>query len=168
MPVAFSEDELQRRTFLYFWELADTVYWQIPDRWPTLTFSSIAATGFGLTTYIVGAERGFVTRQAAADRTVKTLRALWNLPQGPEASGVSGYQGFFYHFLNLDDARRFKQVELSTIDTGLLMAGILSVQSYFDRKNPVETEIRQLADDLFRRVNWPWFLNKNGLLSMGW
>ncbi len=168
IPVAFSEDELQRRTFLYFWELADTVYWQIPDRWPTLTFSSIAATGFGLTTYIVGAERGFVTRQAAADRTVKTLRALWNLPQGPEASGVSGYQGFFYHFLNLDDARRFKQVELSTIDTGLLMAGILSVQSYFDRKNPVETEIRQLADDLFRRVNWPWFLNKNGLLSMGW
>ena len=51
-PVAFSEEELQRRTFLYFWELADTVYWQIPDRWPTLTFSSIAATGFGLTSYI--------------------------------------------------------------------------------------------------------------------
>ena len=167
-PVPFSEEELQRRTFFYFWELADTAYWQIPDRWPTLTFSSIAATGFGLTAYIVGAERGFVSREAAAERTRNTLAALWNLPQGPEASGVSGYRGFFYHFLNLDDARRFKQVELSTIDTGLLMAGILSVQSYFDRDDPVEAELRQLADDLFRRVNWPWFLNDNGLLSMGW
>lgn len=167
-PAPFNEDELQRRTFLYFWELADTVYGQIPDRWPTLTFSSIAATGFGLTSYIVGVERGFVNREAAAARTLKTLRALWNLPQGPEPSGVSGYQGFFYHFLNLDDARRFKQVELSTIDTGLLMAGVLSAQSYFDADNPTETEIRQVADQLFRRVNWPWFLNRNGLLSMGW
>ncbi len=167
-PVPFSEDELQRRTFLYFWELADTVYGQIPDRWPALTFSSIAATGFGLTSYIVGVERGFVTRSAAAARTLKTLRALWSLPQGPQPSGVSGYQGFFYHFLNLDDARRFKQVELSTIDTGLLMAGVLSAQSYFDADNPVEAEVRQVADQLFRRVNWPWFLNKNGLLSMGW
>jgi hypothetical protein len=164
----FSKEELQRRTFLYFWETADTVFWQVPDRWPTLTFSSIAATGFGLTSYIVGAERNFVRREEAAQRTLKTLQALWNLPQGPDEQGVSGYQGFFYHFLNLHDARRFKQVELSTIDTGLLMAGVLSAMSYFDRDDPTEREIRSTADALFRRVNWPWFLNKNGLLSMGW
>jgi hypothetical protein len=167
-PVSFSEEELQRRTFHYFWDLADSTYGQIPDRWPSLTFSSIAATGFGLTAYIVGAEKGFVTRVAAAQRTLKTLNALWELPQGPDASGVSGYQGFFYHFLNLDDARRFKQVELSTIDTGLLLAGILSAQSYYDQDNKTENDIRAVADAIYRRVNWPWFLNKNGLLSMGW
>ena len=164
---AFSLDELQQRTFLYFWELADTVYAQIPDRYPTLTFSSIAATGFGLTSYLVGAERGYITREQAAQRTLKTLRALWDLPQGPEGSGVSGYKGFFYHFLTLDQALRYQQVELSTIDTGLLMAGVLSAMSYFDGEDETEQAIRQLADALYRRVEWDWALNDSGRLSMG-
>jgi hypothetical protein len=98
-PAPFSSDALQYRTFLYFWETADTVLWQIPDRWPTLTFSSIAATGFGLSSYIVGAERGWVSREAAAQRVLNTLRALRNLPQGPEAEGVAGYKGFITIFL---------------------------------------------------------------------
>lgn len=165
---SFSLDELQRRTFHYFWDLADSVNYQIPDRYPTLTFSSIAATGFGLTTYLVGIERGYISRKAGADRVLATLQVLYDLPQGEAASAVSGFHGFFYHFLTLDKAQRFKQVELSTIDTGLLMAGVLSVMSYFDGKDPKEEKIRQLADALFRRVEWDWALNQNQRISMGW
>jgi len=168
VKVPYSVEELQKRTFNYFWELADSNNFQIPDRYPTLTFSSIAATGFGLSAYIVGVEKNYVTRAAAADRTLKTLRVLWNLQQGPEVSGVSGYKGFFYHFLTLDEATRFKDVELSSIDTGLLMAGILSAMSYFDKDNETEKAIRETADALFRRVEWDWMMNGNETMSMGY
>ena len=124
--VAYSAEELERRTFNYFWELADTNNFQIPDRYPTLTFSSIAATGFGLSAYIVGVEKKYVTREEAANRTLNTLKVLWNLPQGPGQENISGYRGLFYHFLTLDKVTRYKNVELSTIDSGLLMAGVLS------------------------------------------
>lgn len=164
----FSIDELQRRTFLYFWELADSNNFQVPDRYPTLTFSSVAATGFGLSSYLVGIERGYVSREAAAERVVRTLRVLHQLPEGEGASGIASYKGFFYHFLTLDKAVRFKKVELSSIDTGLLMAGVLSVMSYFDGPEPVEQEIRALADALYRRVEWDWMLDDNLQLSMGW
>lgn len=166
--VPYSPEELQRRTFNYFWELADSVHYQIPDRYPTLTFSSIAATGFGLSAYIVGVEKQYVSREAAAERTLKTLEVLWSLPQGPGETEVSGYKGFFYHFLTLDKAHRFKTVELSSIDTGLLMAGILSVMSYFDQDNEVEKKIRETADALYRRVEWDWMMNDSTTMSMGW
>ena len=165
---AFSLDELQRRTFNYFWELADTVYYQIPDRYPTLTFSSIAATGFGLSSYIIGAEKKYVTREQAAIRTLKTLKALWHLPQSADRFNIAGYRGFFYHFLTLDKAVRFKEVELSSIDTGLLMAGILSAMSYFDRDIPVEDSIGMYSDSLFRRVEWDWMYGDTATLTMGW
>jgi len=167
-PVAFSMDELQQRTFQYFWDLALPDNFQIPDRWPTKRFSSIAATGFGLSAYQTGVARGYVSRAAAADRTLNTLQVLWNLPQGPGSSGVSGYKGLFYHFLTNDQALRYKTVELSTIDTGLLMAGVLSAQAYFNNNDPTENEIRRLADALYRRVEWDWMLDDEGRISMGW
>lgn len=166
--VPFSLDELQERTFRYFWNCLDSGQYQVLDRYPKLNFSSIAATGFGLTSCLVGIEKGYVSRDQGAKRVLNTLRALWEMPQGPARSGVSGHQGFFYHFLTLDDAVRFKNVELSTIDTGLLMAGVLSAQSYFDRDNDIEKEIRALSDKLYRRVEWDWALNGDGRLSMGW
>jgi len=165
---SFHLDSLQARTFQYFWDLADAKNFQIPDRHPKKTFSSIAATGFGLTAYIVGIEDDLVTRNEAAQRVEQTLQTLWQLPQGPDSSGVSGHRGFFYHFLTLDKALRYRQVELSTIDTGLLMAGVLSAMSYFDRDTPTERNIRQLADQLYRRVEWDWALNDDNRLSMGW
>lgn len=166
--VAFDLDELQKRTFGYFWDLADSANYQIPDRYPRETFSSIAATGFGLTAYIVGVEKGYVSRQDAAERVLNTLKVLHQLPQGATKTGVSGYKGFFYHFLTYQNATRYKNVELSSIDTGLLMAGILSTMSYFDKDNSVESGIRKLADDLYRRVEWDWMMTNEGVLSMGW
>lgn len=164
----FSLDEVQKRHFLYFWELAHPTTFQVPDRWPRDDFSSIAATGFGLSAYLVGAERGWVTRAQAAERVLKTLEFLKNLPQGPQATGVAGYRGWFYHFLNTQDALRFKTVELSSIDTGLLMAGVLSCMTYFDQNNSVERAIRDTADFLYRRVEFDWYLNEHHRLSMGW
>jgi hypothetical protein len=164
----FSLDEVQKRHFLFFWELAHPVNFQVPDRYPTDDFSSIAATGFGLSTYLVGAERKWITRAQAAERVLKTLEFLKKLPQGPEASGVAGYRGWFYHFLNTQTALRYKTVELSSIDTGLLMAGVLSCMTYFDQNNPTEEAIRKTADFLYRRVEFDWFLNEQNRMSMGW
>ena len=152
---AFSED-LTRRTFRYFWETTDTQRCLAPDRWPSRPFSSIAATGFALTAYGIGAERGYVSRAEAAKRTRDCLAFYWNAPQGPAASGVTGYKGFLYHFLRNEDGTRFKNTELSTVDTTLFLGGALFAQSYYDRADPIEHEIRDLADKIYRRVEWDW------------
>ncbi len=161
-------DSLAQHTFLYFWELGNTDNAQIPDRWPNETFSSIAATGFGLACYIIGVERGYISREAATERVNRTLRFLEGLPKGPEMSGVAGFRGFFYHFLHQKTGLRYQQVELSTIDTGLLMAGILACMTYFDRDTPGEMEIRQRANALYQAVEWDWAMNGDEVMSMGW
>ncbi|MEO8033063.1 MAG: glucoamylase family protein [Acidobacteriota bacterium] len=161
-------DDVQRRSFQYFWDLADPNTFLIPDRAPTPSFSSIAAVGFGLTAYGVGVERGYVTRAAAAERTLGTLRSMLAMKQGPEMSGVSGYKGFFYHFLDMKTGQRFETVELSTVDTALLMAGALFAQSYFDRADGNETAIRDTAEQLYERVEWPWEQVRSPAISMGW
>ncbi|MBO0952218.1 glucoamylase family protein [Fibrella forsythiae] len=161
-------DSLQRDTFRYFWETANPSNGLIPDRAPTPSFSSVAAVGFGLTTYLVGVERGYVTRKQAADRTLATLRFFASAEQSDKATGVTGYKGFFYHFLDMKTGKRFKQVELSTIDTALLLGGILSAQTYFDRNVPEEKEIRMLAEQIYGRTDWTWFQHNSPFVSMGW
>jgi hypothetical protein len=161
-------DDVERRSFHYFWDLADPTTLLIPDRAPSPSFSSIAAVGFGLTAYGVGAERGYVTRAAAAERTLATLRSLLAMKQGAEAKGVSGYKGFFYHFLDMRTAARFETVELSTVDTSLLVAGALFAQSYFDRDDATEAAIRDAAEQLYERVEWNWEEVRPHAISMGW
>jgi hypothetical protein len=161
-------DDVENRSFHYFWDLADPHTLLIPDRAPTPSFSSIAAVGFGLTAYGVGAERGYVPRAEAAARTLATLRSLLAMKQGPEPHRVSGYHGFFYHFLDMRTGERFETIELSTIDTSLLMAGVLFTQSYFDRDDPTESAIRSTAEELYERVDWPWEQVRTPAISMGW
>jgi len=161
-------DLLQARTFAGFWEATNPANGLVPDRWPDVNFSSVAAIGFGLTAYGVGADRGYVTREQARDRTLTTLRFLWNAPQRSAPSDVTGYRGFFYHFLDMKTGHRYRTVELSTMDTALMMAGVLFAQSYFDRDDPAETEIRRLADALYRRVEWGWIQPRAPLIAMGW
>jgi len=160
-------DSLSVHTFHYFWDLANPKNGQIPDRWPTKSFSSIAATGFGLTTYLVGVERGYISREQAATRVLTTLTFLNRAPKGDAVAGISGYKGFFYHFLD-SAGLRFPRVELSTMDTGLLMAGILSAQSFFDQQTPTEQHIRSVSDSLFLAVEWDWAMNGTEVMSMGW
>jgi hypothetical protein len=160
--------DLEERTFRWFWDLADPGTGLIPDRNPTPSFSSVAAVGFGLTAYVVGAERGWVTREEARGRTRRVLQFLWDAPEGPQPRGVTSYKGFFYHFLDMKTGHRFETVELSTIDTTLLLAGVLTCQSYFDRNDPAEAAIRDLAEKLYRRVDWTWAQVRPPAVSHGW
>jgi hypothetical protein len=161
-------EDLQRRSFDYFWDLGANDKGLVPDRWPSPSFASIAAVGFGLTTYGVGAERGWITRDQAIDRTLATLRFFDRAPQGEAAQGTSGHKGFFYHFLKMDSGARDANCELSTVDTALLLGGVLFAQSYFDRHDPREAEIRALAEDIYQSVDWTWAQERKPLISMGW
>ena len=166
--VAFLDD-LERRTFRWFWDKTNPKNGLVPDREPTPSFSSVAAVGFGLTAYPIGVERGWVTREAALERTLTTLRFLRNAPTGPAAAGVTGTRGFLYHFLDMETGRRFETVELSTIDTALCLAGALFCESYFDGAAPAEAEVRALAEELFRRADWAWAATpRPPRISMGW
>src|SRR5690349_23947785 len=90
--------ELEERTFRWFWDTVNRKNGLVPDRWPTPSFCSIAAVGFALPAYAIGAERGWCSRTEARDLTLTTLRFFWNAPQGPAPTGTAGYKGFFYHF----------------------------------------------------------------------
>jgi hypothetical protein len=161
-------EELQRRTFDFFWERTNPANGLVPDRWPTPSFASVAAVGFGLTSYPVGIERGYISRAEGVERVLTTLRFLWHAPQGSAPSGMSGHHGFFYHFLDMESGHRFERVELSSIDTALLMAGVLFCREYFDGQGEREQEIRVLADSLYQRVDWRWLMPNPPRVSMGW
>jgi len=161
-------DDLERRTFEFFWRTADPVTGLVPDRAPTPSFSSIAAVGFGLTAYAIGAERGYVTRAAARDRVLVTLRFFRDAPQGDAAAGVTGNHGFYYHFLDMTTGHRFRDVELSSVDTALLLAGVMFCREYFAGADPREAELRRIADALLARVEWTWMRPRAPNIAMGW
>jgi hypothetical protein len=160
--------DIQQRAFRFFWERANPANGLMPDRWPTNSFSSIAATGFALTAYPIGVEHGWISRAQARERVLATLRFFWNAPQGSQPTGVSGHKGFFYHFLDMQTGLRFRDTELSTIDTTLLLGGILFAEMYFDQ--PEEAEIRDLARRIYARCDWRWFQQQDAgkRVSMGW
>jgi hypothetical protein len=160
-------DSLQERTFRYFWDLADPQTRLTPDRWPTPSFASISATGFGLTAYPIGVEHGWISREAACRRVLDTLRFAWTAPQDSTPS-ATGYHGFFYHFLDPKTGRRFQDVELSTMDTALFLAGVLFCQSYFDRAVAEEDSVRALADSLYARADWQWCSPRPPAVGHGW
>jgi len=162
-------DDLEKRTFEWFWHSADPKTGLVPDSYPGHAFSSIAAVGFGLTAYGIGVERGYITRQQAVGRTLVTLRFFKNAPQNDSEDEASGYHGFYYHFLDMKTGKRAgRYVELSSVDTTLLLGGVLFAESYYDRDTPQEREIRRLADAIYRNVDWPWMQPRAPLISMGW
>jgi hypothetical protein len=160
-------EQLQRASFAYFLHETNPVNGLVIDKnapdWP----ASIAATGLALAAYPIGVERGFLSRAAAVDRTLTTLRFFWNSPQGPEPD-ATGYRGFYYHFLDMKTGRRARQCELSTIDSTFLLAGALTARLYFDAQTPDEHEIRTLAESLYRRADWPWAQNHGATVTHGW
>ena len=161
-------DTLQQRTFAWFWDTTNPANGLVPDRWPTPSFSSVASVGFGITGYGVGVERGYVTRAEAAERTLTTLRFLWDAPQGPQQTGRAGYKGFYYHFLDMETGERFRGVELSSIDTALLMAGVLFAREFYDGPDAAEAQIRAYSDSLYQRVEWDWMRPNSARIGMGW
>ena len=160
-------EKLQRETFGYFLHETNPANGLVIDKtapdWP----SSIAATGLALACYPVGVERKFMSRAAAAERTLATLRFFWNSPQGPEPD-ATGFHGFYYHFLDMKTGRRAWQCELSTVDTAFLLAGALTAAVYFDAASVGEQEIRTLADALYRRADWQWAQDQGETVTHGW
>jgi hypothetical protein len=162
-------DDLSERSFRFFWDTANPANGLVPDRYPTPSFSSIAAVGFGLTAITIGVERGYITREQARQRVLATLRFFRNAPQGPDAQGMSGYHGFFYHFLDMKSGARSSNCELSTVDTALLLGGVLHAQSWFNGSDAAETEIRRLADEIYGRVDWTWAAQaRPPAVALGW
>lgn len=158
---------LQQDAFKYFLHETNPSNGLVKDKtevnWP----ASIAATGLALASYPVAVECGFMTHDAAVDRTLTTLRFFWNSPQGPEPD-ATGYRGFYYHFLDMQTGRRAWKSELSTIDSTFLLAGALTAALYFLADTAEEQEIRTIADMLYRRADWQWVQDGGSTVTHGW
>ena len=160
-------ERISRLTFYYFDRGMHPVTGLVPDSTGQDSHASIAGSGHALACYAVGVERGWVSREHAIARTLTILRFFWNSEQG-EARNATGYRGFYYHFLDIASGRRAPRSELSTIDSAILLAGILVAIAYFQRDTAEEREIRTLGDALYRRADWAWARDGGEAVSMGW
>jgi hypothetical protein len=161
-------DETERRTFNFFWETTEPTRGLAPDYGPEASQASIAAMGFALTALPIGVERGWVRRDLALARATATLQFLRDAPQGSAPSGCSGYHGFFYHFLDMTNGTRYRNSELSSVDTAELMMGVRCCGQYFSGPSDEEAALRTLAEDLCERVEWPWMQAHGPAICMGW
>ena len=161
-------DYVQQANFDYFWYAANPANGLVPDRSASGSACSISAVGFGLTAIGIGVDHGWITRTQAVARVLTTLNTFLSGPQGPGTTGVIGYNGWFYHFLDMNTALRASGSELSSIDTTLLLSGILYAKQYFNGTNANETSIRTMADAIFNGVNWTWMAQGTSAVAMGW
>lgn len=161
-PVSDDEflDQVQRAAYLFFWEQASASTGQVKDRAlaggnDTRTVASIAATGFGLTALCIGHKRGYGDTTQIQERVAATLGYVLN--QLPEVNG------FFYHFVDMNTGARAFNSELSSIDSSILLCGILTCRQYFQ-----DAQIQSVAKQIYDRVNWQWMMNGGTAFSMGW
>jgi len=153
-------DDLERSSFLFFWEQANPQTGLIKDRCnvrinDTGVVASIASTGFGLTAICIAEKRGFLSYQDARLRVIATLVFLWRkLPT---------HRGFFYHFANINTGERIWDSEVSSVDTAILLCGILTCRQHFK-----DRDIGELAHAIFDRVDWTWLSEDTTLLPHGW
>jgi len=168
VPADVLIEALERSTFRYFWEAANPANGLVRDRYPSPSPASIAATGFAFPAYGIGVERGYVSRAEAQQRTLEALRFLHEAPQGSASRGFAGHRGFFYHYLDMATGERVDTCELSTVDTAILLAGILFAQSYFDRDDAGEANIRALAEVIYGRVDWQWAQVRAPAICLAW
>ncbi len=158
---------LQRHSFDYFTHEINPENGLVLDKTTTDWPASIAAMGMALTAYPVGVARRFIDRAEAARLTLTMLRFLAACEQS-DAPDATGYKGFYYHFLDMASGRRAWHSELSSIDTALLIAGVLTAATYFDGRARAEGEIRELARLLYERVDWDWMRLGGDTLCHGW
>lgn len=158
--------DLSHRNFLFFWEQADPRTGLVPDRGLMVglpvrgrrrNVANIAATGFGLTAVCIGIEQGWITQKQARARILTTLNFLaYQAPQ---------IHGWYFHWMDKRTGRRIMHSEISSIDTALLVAGVITAREAFSR----DRQIVQLADLIYRRIDFQWMLNGSpDLLSHGW
>src|SRR5687768_14505624 len=160
-------DRLQVTTIQYYLHEANPANGLIRDKTAPGAPCSIAAVGLALATIPVLVERSVIAREFAPEVALRRLRYFRDSPQGPEPD-ATGHKGFYYHFLDMKTGRRVWNCELSIIDSAFLLAGMLTCAAYFDGDSEEETEVRQVADALYRRADWQWALNGGAALSHGW
>jgi hypothetical protein len=153
-------DEIERASFDFFWNEASSKTGQVKDRAlangnDSRMMSSIAATGFGLTSLCIGHQRGYRKPAEILERVRNTLRFL--------ANDLHNEHGFFFHFIHMETGDRWEKCELSSIDSSILLCGVLTARQYF-----ADQEIQELATKTYERVDWPWMLNGGKAFSMGW
>jgi hypothetical protein len=153
-------EEMERADFKFFWEQTNPATGLVRDRATTRgeetrVVASIAATGFGLTALAIGHKRGYVSYAEARARVLATLRFLWKkLPT---------HRGFFFHWANMNTGERLWDSEVSSVDTALLLCGVLTCREHFQH-----SEITELAHLIFNRVEWSWLSEDTSLLPHGW
>ena len=155
-------DDMERANCCYFWEQANPSSGLVKDRCnarkaatDNSTVASIAATGFGLTALCIGERRGFLSRSEARQRVITTLDFL--------SHKLINHRGFFYHWANINTGERVWDSEVSSIDTAILLCGILTCRTHFR-----DTDITLLAHSITRRVEWTWLSEDTSLLPHGW
>jgi hypothetical protein len=153
-------NEVEKSSFLFFWEQGNPKTGMVKDRCNIRTnngglAASIAATGFGLTALCIGDQRGFVPHGEALERVFATLRFLWKK--------LPNHRGFFYHFANAETGERMFDSEVSSIDTSILLCGILTCREHFRH-----SAVGELADLIFNRVDWSWLSEDTSLVTHGW
>jgi hypothetical protein len=153
-------DEVQKANFQFFWDQSDPTSGLTKDRCDVRAadnsnVASIASTGFALTALCIGEKRGWVTLAEARRRALITLRFLWH--------SMPNHRGFYFHFANLKTGERMWDSEVSSIDTAILMCGVLTCREHL--RTP---EITRLAHALFNRVEWTWLAEDTTLLQHGW
>ena len=167
LPHELDLARLQRTTLHYLLHETNPDNGLVRDKTDPAAPCSIAAEGMALAILPVVIESGVLFRPFAAKIARRKLRFLYDLPQGTEAD-VSGYKGFFYHFLDIETGRRVWQCELSTIDSAILFAGMLTAATYFNHDTADEAEVRRLADAIYRRADWNWARNGGPTVTNGW
>jgi hypothetical protein len=165
-------DSIQQRTLLFFLNEHHPEWGIVKDRAADWAPASIASTGFGIPSFAVGAERNWMTREQAAQITLNILDFLAGSVQSADTS-AAGYKGFYYHFLRLNTGTRAWRCELSSVDTGLLMMGIIFARNYYNLDNEVEKRIRSQATMLLDRIDWNFMVMPDtgkyaNTISMAW
>ncbi|MGA1529125.1 MAG: glucoamylase family protein [Kiritimatiellia bacterium] len=158
--------EVQEASFRYFWDYGHPVSGLAREgssRSPELC--AIGATGMGFFNLVVGVERGFVRRDRAADRALKTLGFL--------ADKAHRYHGAYGHWINGDTGEHIPfgdQIDgADLVETAFLAAGFIFLREYFDGETETEREIRALADRLFKEIEWDYFVStKPGRKVLDW
>ncbi len=160
-------ETLQSRTFAYFLKYWNPKNGLIADKSDPDSHSSIAVVGLGISCYVAGLERNFLSREEVINKILTVLNFFHDGHQGPEEDAM-GYKGFYYHFLYMETGKRAWESELSTIDTAIFIAGVLTAANYFREENKEEKEIRKLAESLYMRIDWQWALNGGTMICHGW
>ena len=147
--------DLEERTFRFFWDTANPRNGLDPRPLSRRRRSRASPRSDSGSPPIRSASSAATSRaQQARERVLRRCASSATRRRARSQHGMSGYKGFFYHFLDMKTGERFGDSELSTVDTALLLAGVLFCQSYFDARHAEEVEIRKLADAIYRRVDW--------------